>query len=333
MKLDNTSFTREHTGAEDKAAGIKTKTAEDIWNAKRGNNDELTILFVGLVRAAGLKAYVASVANRDVAFFIPAYLSMSQLDDDIAIVELDGKDEYFDPGERYCAFNELHWKHSMTQGLRQTENGTAIAQTPMPVYKSTSLLRNADIQVEPDGKVHGTLRITMTGAEALAWRQRLLSTDENQIKTEFANYIQMDIPAGVQVKIHHFISLTEYDKPLMAVLDFTGAMGTATSKRVFLPMMFFEASAKPLFVHDKRLVPVDLNYPYGAKDVVVLHLPPSFAVESTPKNLAIPLPKNAAYETTFKQDSGKLEATRVFILANTIYTVDEYPVSKISFRR
>ena len=27
-----------------------------------------------------------------------------QLDDDIAIVNVDGKDEYFDPGERYCEF-------------------------------------------------------------------------------------------------------------------------------------------------------------------------------------------------------------------------------------
>jgi hypothetical protein len=333
MKLDNTSFTREHSGAENKAEGIKTKTAEDIWNAKRGSDDELTILFVGLVRAAGLKAYVAAVTNRDIAFFIPAYLSMSQLDDDIAIVELDGKEEYFDPGERYCAFGDLHWKHAMTEGLRQTENGTAIAQTPMPGYKSTSVLRNADVQVDADGKVHGTLRITMTGSEALAWRQRLISTDEDQIKKEFEDSIQEDVPAGVLVKTHHFLSLTDYDKPLMAMLDVTGSMGTATSKRVFLPTMFFEAGAKPLFVHEKRLVPVDLNYPYGSKDSVVLRLPPALAVESAPKNAAIPLPKNAVYEATFKQEPGKLEATRVFILANTIYTVDEYAGLKDFFQK
>ena len=333
MKLDNTSFTRQHSGAEDKAEGIRTKTAEDIWNAKRGNNDELTILFVGLVRAAGLKAYVAAVANRDVAFFVPAYLSMSQLDDDIAIVELDSRDAFFDPGERYCAFGDLHWKHSMTEGLRQTEGGTAIVQTPMPVYKSTSVLRNADIQIDPDGKVHGSLRVTMTGAEALAWRQRLISTDEEEIKKEFENSIEENVPAGVQVKTHHFLSLTEYDKPLMAMLEVTGTMGTGTSKRVFLPTMFFEAGAKPLFVHDKRLVPVDLNYPYGAKDTVVLRLPPSFAIESAPKDTAIPLTRDAAYETTFKQEPGRLQATRVFILANTIYTVEEYPGLKDFFQK
>ena len=59
----------------------------------------------------------------------------------------------------------------------------------------------------------------------------------------------------------------------MATMVVTGSMGTATSKRVFLPTLFFEAGSKPLFVHEKRTVPVDLGYPYGAQDTVVIHLP------------------------------------------------------------
>ena len=37
MTLENTSFTRGHSSAEDKAQGIKIKTAEDIWAVKRGS--------------------------------------------------------------------------------------------------------------------------------------------------------------------------------------------------------------------------------------------------------------------------------------------------------
>ena len=107
----------------------------------------------------------------------------------------------------------------------------------------------------------------------------------------------------------------------MAVLDVSGSMGTATSKRVFLPATFFEAGSKPVFVHDKRTLPVDLDYSYAVRDTVVVHLPPSFALESVPKDADIPLPKNA----TFKQSEGKLEATRLFVLANSLYTAAEYP--------
>ncbi len=56
MKLENTSFTREHSAEENKAEGLKTKNAEDIWAQQRGNDDEITRLFVAMVRAAGAES-------------------------------------------------------------------------------------------------------------------------------------------------------------------------------------------------------------------------------------------------------------------------------------
>ncbi len=82
MKLENTSFTREHSSAEEKArASKKFTTTDDIWTRKRGNDDQITELFVAMARAAGMKAYLAAVTNRDRSLFLPAYLSLSQLDD------------------------------------------------------------------------------------------------------------------------------------------------------------------------------------------------------------------------------------------------------------
>ena len=333
MKLENTGFTRGHSGAEDKAEGVKIKTAADIWQVKRGDPSEITILFVGLARAAGLKAYVAEVTDRNRAFFVPSYLSMYQLDADIAIVELDGKEEYFDPGERYCQFGQLQWEHTMTQGLRQLDQGTGIVLTPAPNYKSTSVIRTADIQVDSNGKVHGSIRITLTGSRALHWRQRALLSDEEEVKREFERQVQGAVPAGVEVKTHHFLGLDDYNSALIAALDVSGSMGTATAKRIFLPTMFFEAGSKPLFVHDKRTMPIDLDYPYGVQDSVVIHLPQSMSVESAPKNVEIPLPKSAVYQASYKQETGKLQATRVFILANAIYTVDEYGALKDFYQK
>ncbi len=328
MKLENTSFTRGHSGAEDKAQGIKIKTAADIWEQKRGNSDEITLLFVGLARAAGLKAYVAAVPNRDRAFFIPSYLEMSQLDDDIAIVEIAGKEQYFDPGERYCAYGELHWKHTMTRGLRQVEHGTEIGQTPGPSYKVNKVSRTADLSIEADGKVHGTVRVTLSGSDALRWRQLGLSTDETEVGKQFEETLQRQVPSGIEIKTNHLLGYADSDAYLMVVLDVKGSMGTATSKRVFLPGSFFEASSAPLFVHDKRLQPVDLNFPYIVSDSVTVRLPPAFTVESTPKDAQIELPQNAVYGATFKQEQGTLHSERVFILGNIIFPVAEYPELK-----
>ena len=176
MKLENTNYTREHSGAEEKSQGLKEiRTTDDIWTRKRGNNDQITALFVAMARAAGMKAYLGRVTNRDRSLFFRAYLSMAQLDDDIAIVNVDGKDEFFDPGSRYCPYQHLEWKHSQTSGLRQIDGGSGSLETPGESYTYSKSLRVADLTMDEHGEVSGIVKLTFTGSPALQWRQHALT--------------------------------------------------------------------------------------------------------------------------------------------------------------
>jgi hypothetical protein len=333
MKLENTSFTREHTGAEDKAEGVKVKTAADIWEQKRGNRDELTRLFVGLARAAGFKAYVGVVTNRDRNLFLADYLDLSQLDDDIAIVQVDGKEQFFDPGERYAEYGELHWKHSATQGIRQTDKGAVIFATPIPAYQSTNQIRYAYLDIQPDGKVSGTIRVSLTGNRALRWREFALRNDEDALKEQFEQTVQQEMPPAIQVKIGHFLGLTEWDKALLCVLNVTGSMGTTTAKRVFLPATFFEATSHPLFALDKRTMPIDLDYPVAMQDTVSIKLPAAFDIESLPKDTEVTYPQNAYYRAKFTREPGVVKSLRVFVMGNVIYKAEEYPALKDFYQK
>ncbi len=324
MKLENTSLTREQSKAENKAHKVKIRNAEDIWNAKRGDSDEIAVLFVGLARAAGLKAYAAEVTDRSRAIFVPNFMSLDQLDDYVAIVELDGKEEFLDPGVRYCPFGDLYWKHAGTRGLRQTDHGAETGSTPMLGYKSTSVFRNADLTIEPDGRVSGMLHIGMTGNQALAWRLKALSTDEQEMRKDFEDALKEELPPGIEVKTNRVLGLTDYASSLMMVMEVSGTMGTTAGKRLFIPSSFFEAGNKALFVEGKRTTPVELHYPYARQDSVTVHLPPSLAVESAPKDAEIPLPQNALYRASFKPSAKTLEFHRLFLLANTLYPVSEY---------
>ena len=60
------------------------------------------------------------------------------------------------------------------------------------------------------------------------------------------------VPSGIQVKANHFVGLADYESPLMVQVDVSGGLGTATGKRVFIPAVFFEANAKPLFAQSKN---------------------------------------------------------------------------------
>jgi len=333
MKLENTSFTREQSRAENKAHKVKTKTAEDIWNAKRGDADEIAVLYVGLARAAGLKAYAAQVTDRSRALFLQNFLSIDQFDDYIAIVELDGKEEFLDPGERYCSFGDLDWKHAGTGGLRQTDHGAVLTSTPPLGYKSTRVFRNADLTLDSSGQVKGSFRIGMTGSEALALRQQALRSDEEAMKTDFEKHLKDELPEGIEARIDHIIGLTDYNSVLMIVVELSGSMGTKTGKRMLVPAQFFEASAKSLLVESKRANPIDLYFPYAKQDNVVIHLPPSVEIESAPKEVELTLPHNALYRSSFKKGPGKLEASRLFLFGNVLYRADEYSALKDFFQK
>ena len=333
MQLENTSFTRGHTRAENKAQGIKIKTADDIWEQKRGNADEIALLFIALARAAGLKAYAMVVTNRDREIFEENYLTMAQLDDDIAIVQVDGKEQYFDPGERYCAMGELHWKHTVTGGLRQTDNGTALAETPAAPSSKAQTVRVAQLQLDSDGKLHGFVRVMMSGVPALYWRQRALVNDETEVKKEFEDDLRETIAPGADVRLNHFIGLADWKNILLAQVDVSGALGTATAKRVFLPSNFLEAGSKPLLVHDKRETQVYLRYASAVKDTITIELPKNLAIESAPKDADIPLPKNALYTTKYQVKDNTYTLTRLLIVANFLFPASDYAGLKDFFQK
>jgi hypothetical protein len=328
MQLENASFSREHTAAENKAEKIKIKSADDIWELKRGNDGELTRLFIAMLRASGMKAYAMIVANRERGFLVKNYPEWGQLDDEIAIVPLNGKEMFFDPGERYCEFGKLHWDHASAGGVRQVDGGTTMGASGSVAYKDTQIARYAELKLDSDYKLQGQIRMTLSGSEALHWRQHILLTDEEQAKKDFEDALQKDMPAGVVVKTNHFIGVTDYDHTFMVVLDVSGQMGTATGKRIIIPGTFFEANAKPLFALEKRESPVELHFPYVVSDSVTLTLPPGFTVESVPKDAEIPLPDFANYSAKYKGTDTAYGYSRRMILANVLYSRNEYPQLK-----
>jgi hypothetical protein len=325
MTVENTRFTREHSAAENKSEGLRVKTAADIWEQKRGSDDEITRLFISMARAAGLKAYAMIVTERDRNLLNPGILDWDQLEDEIAIVNVGGKDVFFDPGQRDCEYGKLHWMHTQVLGVRESDHGLDLAITPTPGYIDNAMRRIAELTLGPDGTLRGQVRVTMSGEAALAWRQVALRSDEGEAKKEFEAELQEQVPAGVKVSMNHFISLTDPTAVLMAVVDVSGNLGTATGKRVFLPAAFFESNIKMPFTGEKRESTVDLHYPFVSADTVTITLPAGFTVQSVPQNADIPYPQSAEFKAKYTATGGTFEEDRVEAMGRAVYKTTDYP--------
>lgn len=311
--MDNTSYSRRRDAAENKAAGLKEiKTAQDVWDRKSGYDDQMANLFIALVRSAGFKAYVMRVTSRDSNLFYSSWLTLRQLDDNIAVVVLDGKEQFYDPGQRYCPFGQLAWKHTGVQGLREVDGGTTIGNTPLPSYIQSQVQRVGDLVLATDGTVTGTLKITWLGSPALHWRQESLLRDEKAMRNSMKEWLHERLPSGLELEVTDVQSVQEYDKPLVAHFSVHGPLATLTAKRLILPGQLFEANSKPLFPHPTRTIPIYFSYGERIIDAVRVKFPADLKLESVPKEDSFSIKAGAAYHD-------KPDAQATFILMRRTY--------------
>jgi hypothetical protein len=324
--LDNTDYSRRKSESELKQLKLKAaKRAEDTWTQKSGDSEDIARLYLSMLRAAGLTAYAMKVVDRERGMFDASYLNLDQLDDTLVLLSTGGKEIYLDPGEKMCPFQTLNWRHSGASGIREAANMRAGGTSPLQPYVENKTLRLADLTIDGHGAVTGSFRFVMSGQEALRWRQFALRNDEDEVKKSFDRGLESIVPQGIEARIDHFLSLSDPDVNLIAVIKAQGTLGTATSKRLLLPGFFFETrNAHPFVAQDKRLEPVDMHYGDLVVDQVTYHLPAGFSVEGAPQDAKITWPEHAILATKTAPSPGQLVIARSLARAFTLAKPEEY---------
>jgi transglutaminase-like putative cysteine protease len=106
QQIRNTSYEIQKTEQEEKRDKEKAATnVEDVWKRGYGDTYQLTWLFLALARAAGFEAYGCWVSDRRQYFFSPKRMESAELDSNVVLVKLNGKDVYFDPGGAFTHNN------------------------------------------------------------------------------------------------------------------------------------------------------------------------------------------------------------------------------------
>jgi len=324
--LDNTDFSRHKTDAELKQLKLKpAKRAEDTWAQKSGSRQDIALLYLAMLRAAGLTAYDMKLVDRSKGIFAAGYLDFDQLDDDVVILATGGQEILLDPGEKMCPFQTLHWKNTGASGARQSPDGHFATTTAFQAAKPNALLRIGDVDVDEHGVITGVFRFVMTGQQALHWRQAALMNDEDEVKKQFDHSLESAVPQGVEAHLDHFLGLDDPDVKLIAIVNVHGSLGVATAKRLFLPAFIFETRSDHPFVdQEKRLEPVDMQYGEQTTDQVTYRISPGLTVEGAPQDATVAWKDHAILVTKSSSAPGQITIGRTLARFFTVAKPDEY---------
>jgi len=275
-------------------------------------HDEITRTFVALARASGLPAYVVRAADREDTVFSFAP-DASQLTTDLAVVTLEGKERYFDPGTRFTPFGQLRWSLAGAYALSLAPRTPAkLIQTPLPTFHDALVSRVADLRIDGN-EIKGTLAVTWDGQSALVRRQESADDPEATAKLALEREVGAWLPEGSVVTLTSagpFQSIA----PLVATLDVEMPNAASfTGSRVLLPMSIFTAAVKNPFAAEQRQNMLDFQYPRTITDEITLHLPDDYSIESVPQTAANDR-KAFVYKTEWTPAEKSVTFKRTFII-------------------
>jgi hypothetical protein len=319
--MENTEFTRARDSQEDG----QVNNVSDVLKRERGTPTQLTELFVAMARSAGFKSYLMLVPNRAENFFTPMWLSFQQFDDVVAIVNVDGKEVFLDPGWRWTPYGRLAWQHTFVDGMRQVDGGTEMAKTSGDGYTANRTARVANLTMDEHGEITGKVDITYTGSPAVAWRHRALGGDNESLKEGLRKSMEETLPNSLEVKVSTIKNLEEYEQPLSVSFEVKGTLGTPTGKRLVLPVDLFETRSSAKFSQEKRETAVDFNYAAFTQDALRINFPKGFELEATPKDDKYSMPKAAAYDLSVTSGPKYFVVRRNFAMADFLFPANEYP--------
>jgi hypothetical protein len=212
----------------------------------------------------------------------------------------------------------------MGAGIRQSDAGGEIFQTPGESYNFSRTLRVADLTMDQEGAVTGTIKMTYSGAPGLYWRQRFLQGDSESLNRELRTNAERLLPGSLELKIISIDKLEDYEQPLVANFEVMGRLGSSTGKRLLLPANLFEVNSKPAFPHEKREIPVSFSYPRINQDAVRIKFPPALALESVPPVTQLNFQKFAAYATKTESTPTSFTIRRDYVLGEPFFLPAEY---------
>jgi hypothetical protein len=325
QKFDNVDFS---SPVPPPSAGdtIPDGHVDSVLTKRSGTSTEMALLYLALLRAAGVNARPERIASRDRHIFNPEILSTTQLDAVVIALNIDGKETLVDPGEKMAPFQTLHWAHTGARGIAlDASNKVEIVMTPLSPYTDNAIVRVGKIDLSSQGQASGAIKIAFTGQEALHWRQIALRASPDEIKAQFDRTLAEQVPGGIQAHLERFVNIDNLNAQLMAIVQISGNLASSSGGHFSVPRLLFDSrETDPFPAETSRTLPIDMHYAAEEEEKITYQLPAGFSIEGTPQETKFNWASNASYAVRSDVEANSVTTTRVLARGFTMLDPADY---------
>jgi transglutaminase-like putative cysteine protease len=171
----------------------KNATAEQMLMNGYGNPLEISMLTIGMLRSAGIKADLVLTVNREKSLFRMNFLDFKQLNVALIAMELEnGTVALLDPTARSGKIRGVPWYVQGSLAVLCRERRSQVIRIPVDLSEENSVAYYIDIDDQGSKGLGGRLRAELTGQAQIAFNKLL-----KEIKPEEkADYIASNLYIG-----------------------------------------------------------------------------------------------------------------------------------------
>ena len=308
----------------------RVSSVEDVWKHSAGTRYQLNWLFLALARAAGLAADPVLGSARDEYVFDARVMNPDQLNLNLVVANLGGRDLFLAPGIPFTPFAMLPWWETDTRSLRLNTAGGTWINTPLPEPGESRIETRADLTLA-DGALQGRLTVRFTGLEA-SWRRLAERNDDEVSRRQFLEReVTARIPGSAEVRLTGSPNWDDADQDLVAEFEVRVAgWASVAGHRQLLAVGLLGNAERHTFVHATRVHPLYFEYPYERIDDLGIELPPGWHVESVPQAHAVDL-KGVVFRSSADNAQRSLRVRRDLTVNMYLADVKFYPALRRFF--
>lgn len=334
QQVRNLTYERPRTDEELKKENIQRNLGVgDALAHGYGTDEDITLAFVAMARAAGFDATVVQASDRKVRFFSKDWTSLRQVENMIAVVNVNGTDVFLEPGNKFCPYGVVRWNHTETDALKLDKKGVSFVKPPSIAFDKSITRRSAQLSIDKDGKLTGNVTLELQGQEALERRIDGLDRDEAGRRKALEEELKELLPSGAVVKATDAKGWDNNADPLVVTFSLeVPAYASVAGKLLIVPACLFQTRQNRAFTHADRKYPVYFPYPFAEQDYVSIEVPSGFSLESVPQQQDASL-KYARYQSVSQFDGTRLIMQRRLAFNGIYVPLDKYSELKDFFSK
>ncbi|MFN6962496.1 MAG: DUF3857 and transglutaminase domain-containing protein [Pyrinomonadaceae bacterium] len=278
-KVKNVTYDPQLT--DDQREEIKpAKSVSDTYKNLQGTASEINELFASLATALGFEARLAFSGDRSEKFFNPSQAHESFIHFAAAAVKVDGRWQYFSPGDKFVPYGMLAWNEEDTSVLLLGYKDFVTTETGYTSHERSLAKRTGKFKLLEDGTLEGTVRMEYTGQLANELKLNNYKSSPNKRQEDLKDEIKKRISTAEITDIS-IENVDDPEKPFVYQFKVrVPSYAQRTGKRLFLQPGFFEYGSTPMFTTATRKYPIFFHFPWSEDDEISIQLPAGFQLDN-----------------------------------------------------